>query len=242
MSQEGMIAQAERSLGLGEPNYIQAWYPGIGGNFPWCDAAITYWAWHSSNQGPVCFNSYYAYTVAHAERFQSAGRWHTDVAGISRGDIVFFDWGYSNSIGNIDHVGLVTSVSGGNVYTIEGNISNQCLRKVRNSSVIVGYGRPAYSGSTPAPSPQPASVYEPFPGASFFVNGRTHSIIQRMHDRLVAVGCNNYQSSAGGNVWGSGDKASYACWQRKLGYTGADADGIPGKTSWDKLHVPKYGS
>ncbi len=39
-------------------------------------------------------------------------------------------------------------------------------------------------------------------------------------------------------MWGSGDVASYAAWQRKCGYTGTAADGIPGKTSWDKLHVP----
>ena len=31
---------------------------------------------------------------------------------------------------------------------------------------------------------------------------------------------------------------SYAAWQRKLGFSGDDADGIPGKKSWDKLHVP----
>jgi hypothetical protein len=34
------------------------------------------------------------------------------------------------------------------------------------------------------------------------------------------------------------DKASYAVWQRKLDYSGNDADGIPGKASWDTLRVP----
>lgn len=87
-------------------------------------------------------------------------------------------------------------------------------------------------GATPAPR------YEPFPGAGFFTAGRTSPIIAAMHDRLVAVGCNHYQSSTGKNVWGSGDVASYAAWQRKLGYTGADANGIPGPTSWAKLQVP----
>jgi hypothetical protein len=27
-------------------------------------------------------------------------------------------------------------------------------------------------------------------------------------------------------------------WQRKLGYAGTDADGVPGPTSWTKLKVP----
>jgi hypothetical protein len=91
---------------------------------------------------------------------------------------------------------------------------------------------------TPAKPPTPKPVYEPFPGASFFRDGHRSPVIAAMHKRLVAEGCNRYQSSANADVWGSGDKASYAAWQRKLGYTGSAADGIPGKTSWDKLRVP----
>jgi hypothetical protein len=96
---------------------------------------------------------------------------------------------------------------------------------------------PAFVGA-PTPVKPPAPSYEPFPGAGFFTTGRKSSIIAAMHKRLVAVGCNHYQSSAGADVWGSGDVASYAEWQRHLGYSGADANGIPGKTSWDKLKVP----
>jgi hypothetical protein len=40
------------------------------------------------------------------------------------------------------------------------------------------------------------------------------------------------------STWSKADQQSYAKWQRKLGYGGADADGIPGPTSWNKLHVP----
>ncbi|KAA8641733.1 uncharacterized protein ATNIH1004_010672 [Aspergillus tanneri] len=35
--------------------------------------------------------------------------------------------------------------------------------------------------------------------------------------------------------------ASYKCWQEKLGYNGADADGWPGKKSWNLLRVPLTG-
>jgi hypothetical protein len=95
-------------------------------------------------------------------------------------------------------------------------------------------------GSWPAfvGAPAPSKPYEPFPGASFFTAGRRSPIIAAMHKRLVAEGCNKYQSSANADVWGSGDERSYAAWQRKLGYAGADADGKPGPTSWTKLHVP----
>jgi len=88
------------------------------------------------------------------------------------------------------------------------------------------------------PAPKPVAKYEPFPGSSFFRSGRRSPVIAAMRKRLVAEGCGRYQSSANPDVWGSGDERSYAAWQRKLGYTGTGADGIPGKTSWDKLHVP----
>jgi CHAP domain-containing protein len=142
---EDLVRAAEKTLGVGEPNYIQEWYHDIRGNFPWCDAAVTYWAFRSGNQAAVTFGGKHAQTVAHAQAFYHHKKWHVDVVGIRRGDIVFFDWRGSNNIARIQHVGLVTSVSVKNVHTIEGNVSDKCLRKVRNASVIVGYGRPTYS-------------------------------------------------------------------------------------------------
>ncbi|PWS41693.1 N-acetylmuramoyl-L-alanine amidase, partial [Streptomyces sp. ZEA17I] len=41
-----------------------------------------------------------------------------------------------------------------------------------------------------------------------------------------------------GPRWTEADRRSYAAWQRKLGFRGADADGLPGRTSWDALKVP----
>ncbi len=81
--------------------------------------------------------------------------------------------------------------------------------------------------------------YYAFPGTNFFKDGKKDARIAAMHDRLVAEGCNKYQSSSNKDTWGSGDVASYKAWQKKLGYSGDDADGIPGKTSWDKLKVVK---
>ncbi|WP_158935125.1 peptidoglycan-binding protein, partial [Streptomyces capuensis] len=88
------------------------------------------------------------------------------------------------------------------------------------------------------PGKAPAVQYEPFPGAAFFHGGRHSSIITAMGRRLVAEGCGAYRSGPGPD-WTNADRESYRRWQKKLGYTGFDADGIPGKTSWDKLRVPK---
>ena len=53
------------------------------------------------------------------------------------------DWGNN---GTIDHVGIVESVSGGTVNTIEGNSGDKVARRSYSigSSNIYGYGVPAY--------------------------------------------------------------------------------------------------
>ncbi|WP_381561484.1 peptidoglycan-binding protein [Streptomyces eurythermus] len=87
----------------------------------------------------------------------------------------------------------------------------------------------------PKPGPKPA--YAPFPGAGFFHIGQKSPLITAMGRRLVAEGCGHYEEGPGPE-WTEADRKSYAAWQRKLGYRGKDADGIPGRTSWDRLKVP----
>ncbi|GAA4336561.1 hypothetical protein BJY14_005238 [Actinomadura luteofluorescens] len=156
MSAAGMIAEARKSLGMsGRPNSLTREYASRHGSeflsAPWCDMAITYWARHSGNASAVLPGGDRAYTVSHAQDFQKAGRWHSGTtASVNQakpGDIVFFDWGATNSVGAIDHVGVVEKVlGGGRLQTIEGNTSDSVRRRVRDSSVIAGYGRPAYGG------------------------------------------------------------------------------------------------
>ncbi|MFD4000837.1 peptidoglycan-binding protein [Streptomyces rubiginosohelvolus] len=97
--------------------------------------------------------------------------------------------------------------------------------------------KPTPPPTKPKPSPAPKPTYEPFPGAAFFKAGRNSAVITAMGKRLVAEGCGRYAVGPGPR-WSEADRKSYAAFQRKLGYSGADADGIPGKTSWDRLRVP----
>lgn len=164
MSVEGMVAQMERWIGTGEPNAVQEWYRQRNGaaynyNFPWCNATITRAAVEAGEYDAVCFGTDYAYTVAHAQRFKTAGQWTAMTngiakSGIRRGDIVFFDWSGSSAIGAIDHVGIVTSVSADHryVYTIEGNTANVCARRVRVVADIAGFGRPQYKTAPTTPA------------------------------------------------------------------------------------------
>lgn len=162
-----MVAEARKHLGLGEPNFIQAWYrkrngAAFSGNWSWCDAFVTYCAVQSGNYQAVCHGRDYALTTAHARRFQAAGEWHagtrSNVNRCQPGDVVFFDWGGSDSVDNIDHVGIVEKpLGGGNVQTIEGNTSDRCLRRERSYAVIAGYGRPKYAGAAGTP-PSPGTA------------------------------------------------------------------------------------
>ena len=55
------------------------------------------------------------------------------------GMLIFFDWGLN---GSPDHVGIVESVDGDRVFTIEGNTTDSCRRRSYplRSPVIIGYG------------------------------------------------------------------------------------------------------
>lgn len=87
-------------------------------------------------------------------------------------------------------------------------------------------------------APETDGEYQPFPGADFFVPDTGSPIIEAMGYRLIEEGCSAYPGSRPDYQWSDADQASYAKWQHKLGFSGKDADGIPGKKSWDRLHVP----
>ncbi|MET9479891.1 peptidoglycan-binding protein [Streptomyces sp. NPDC006638] len=96
----------------------------------------------------------------------------------------------------------------------------------------------------PATGPKPpTAALEPYPGASFFMNGtrpalgKRSAIFTAMGRRLVAVGCGRYTVGPGPEL-GTADVESYEAWQKKCGYTGAAAKWPPGRTTWDALKVP----
>ncbi|WP_239128291.1 CHAP domain-containing protein [Planobispora siamensis] len=106
-------------------------------NAPWCDM---YLSWAAKKLGYEDWIGQFAYTVYHAEWFREQDAWGTTP---KPGAIVFFDWGGSKKIDNIDHVGIVTRVEGKVIHTIEGNIDGGVAkRKEREASKIVGYGYP----------------------------------------------------------------------------------------------------
>ncbi len=79
--------------------------------------------------------------------------------------------------------------------------------------------------------------YEPFPGTDFFQSSVSSPVIEAMGYRLIEEDCSAYAEGPD-SQWSEADRKSYAKWQRKLGFSGRDADGTPGPDSWERLHVP----
>ncbi|MEV7140776.1 peptidoglycan-binding protein [Streptomyces tauricus] len=105
-------------------------------------------------------------------------------------------------------------------------------------------GAPRPEGTQPKPPTATPPVYEPFPGAAFFMAGKSPALGKRskvftaMGKRLVEKGFDEYYTVGPGPTLGKADVAAYEAWQRSLGYTGSAAKWPPGKTSWTKLKVP----
>lgn len=237
---EAMVAAAEATIGMSDENNtvqtpIHIWYDDKFGNpdpgkyaWDWCDGAVTYWAWHSGNEEAVVFGGAFAYTVTHAQAFKDRGQWHVDVEGIQRGDIVFFDWDYSNNISSIDHIELVTGVDpDGTVYTIGGNYQNKVGRWERHADTIVGYGRPNYGGvELPDGGDDGDTEEPPLPSVVKLRDAQNHA---PGATRVIQDALNK---EFGGVVvdgdYGPQTKAAYERWQQSLGWPG---DGEPGEHS-----------
>jgi peptidoglycan hydrolase-like protein with peptidoglycan-binding domain len=81
----------------------------------------------------------------------------------------------------------------------------------------------------PTPAPKPATKLISLAAVKPNLTNNSIKLVQAW---LALAGCN---PGAPDGAFGPKTKAAYAAWQRKCGYSGADADGVPGKTSLSKL-------
>ncbi|NVI90001.1 peptidoglycan-binding protein [Actinomadura sp. BRA 177] len=226
-----MISEARKSLGMsGRPNTITREYASRHGDAflraAWCDMAVTYWARHSGNTTAVLPAGDRAFTVWHAQDFQRVGFWHSgttaSVNQAKAGDIVFFDWGASNNISAIDHVGVVEVVlGGGRLQTIEGNTDDAVKRRVRGSNVIAGYGRPSYGGGN-----WTEDMVRNLPELS---KGDTGEHVQSVQGLLLA------RSHPEVRMTGTFDDTTEAAVKAVQRWGGVDDDGIVGPITWSVL-------
>ena len=93
------------------------------------------------------------------------------------------------------------------------------------------------SGTTPPtkptePKPPAGST---FPGASKFGPGANNAHVTKLGQMLVQRGAQRFYAEGPGPRWSDADRNATQAFQRAQGWTGADADGIPGPRTWDLL-------
>ena len=137
---QAIVQVAASQEGKGGTTYWR-WY-GFGGRVEWCACFVS---WCADQSGYIQSGVIPKFSLCSdgVKWFESKGRFRDGSYTPVAGDIIFFDWGNN---GTIDHVGIVESVSGGTVNTIEGNSGDKVARRSYRigSSNIYGYGVPAY--------------------------------------------------------------------------------------------------
>ena len=136
-----IVSVAMGQLGNSGGQKFWSWY-GFDSRVEWCACFVS---WCADQSGYIQSGAIPKFSLCSdgVRWFESKGRFRDASYTPAAGDIVFFDWGNN---GTIDHVGIVESVSGGTVNTIEGNSGDKVARRSYSigSSNIYGYGVPAY--------------------------------------------------------------------------------------------------
>ncbi|GGV45188.1 hypothetical protein GCM10010495_73410 [Kitasatospora herbaricolor] len=94
---------------------------------------------------------------------------------------------------------------------------------------------------TPPPAPEPAVArYQVTIGGLVYGYGAHGPHVREVGEALVAHGHGSHYRSGPDEDWRDPDTLNYADYQRSLGYSGTDADGVPGETSLRGLlgHLP----
>ncbi|MFJ3924866.1 peptidoglycan-binding protein [Streptomyces sp. NPDC090022] len=100
---------------------------------------------------------------------------------------------------------------------------------------------------TPQPQPQPptgpaaqGSISQTFPGAAKFGPGADNEYVAQLGRMLIDRGGRRFYPKGASTKWSDADRLATQAFQEAQGWTGADADGIPGEHTW-RLLVQKQG-
>lgn len=120
----------------GEPFW--KWY-GFSSRVDWCAIFVS---WCEDQCGYILAKTAPSFALVSdgSNWFMKRDQWLEPTETPQAGDLIFFDWEQDESR---DHVGIVTAVIDGNVFTVEGNSSDRCRQKrySLDSPVIYGYAR-----------------------------------------------------------------------------------------------------
>ena len=123
----------------GEPYW--RWY-GFNSRIEWC-AVFVSWVYNQVGELNIAVPKFSTCHTQGVPWFKTLGLWKDKGYVPKSGDVIFFDW---EQDGHVDHVGIVETSDGKEVYTIEGNSRDEVKRKKYKikSKYIYGYGIPKH--------------------------------------------------------------------------------------------------
>lgn len=94
-------------------------------------------------------------------------------------------------------------------------------------------------GDSGDPKPADPTESNDFPGTSYFGPGKSNSFVTHLGAMLIARGGARFYKVGAGPSWGDADHDACQAFQKAQGWTGNDADGLPGPTTWQLLVTGK---
>lgn len=218
----------------------------------WCATFLV--AGWKVNKVPLVPGTNSAFTPTMQNGFKNSGKLFNSPRA---GDVGFL---FDKGLGRIAHVFFVEKVEGDFVKTIEGNtnldgsrtgigVFRHSRRWTGGATMIRGFGRPNYSappaGGRGRPPATPrvslaavvAAARKDAPGPDGATSHPTD--VRIVEAALVAEGLLSPAFAKDGS-YGTVTIRAYGQWQRRLGFSGKDADGVPGMDSLKKLGL-KHG-
>ena len=135
-----MVEIAAKEIKASNNGGAKFWkYMGFTRRVEWC-ASFTSWVAHQAHMDSVVPKT--ASCAVGVSWYKNHNRWGARGQYTPKsGDLIYFDWTGTGATSH--HVGIVDKVSGGKVYTVEGNNGDAVRRSsyATNSKYILGYGK-----------------------------------------------------------------------------------------------------
>jgi hypothetical protein len=234
----GQVGTLEKPAGSNNQPY--AAIAGHPNGQAWCATFVV--AGLKANQVRLVPGTNTAFTPTMQSAFRKAGRLVDEPRA---GDAGFK---FHAELNRIAHVFFVEKVVGDFVQTLEGNTNMdgsrtgigvfRLRRRWRNGGTLRGFGRPMY-GQPPLGTPRAVSLSNVTEAARLdppAAQGATShpADVKIVEAALMAEGLLSPTFAKDGS-FGTVTVTAYSQWQRRQGFKGADADGIPGRQTLTAL-------
>lgn len=203
---------------------------------PWCAMFVSYCFYNAGLPLPITTRKGFAYCPYGVKWFKEQNKFFsTPVVG----DVVFYDW---EKDGISDHVGIVERINPDkSIVAIEGNTAvgndsngGEVMRRTRQKSQIIGFGRPDYRDDGPSSGPIPThpiwsgryiTLTTPYMQGSDILTWQ-----MQMINRGWDLGLSGSTGKGDDGTFGERSYEVLVLFQKEKGL---EVDGVLGPQSWD---------